>query len=235
MNDSVCDISRKRRGHSVCSQEEDLVSPVRICVSARVPARALQVLVARTHTKNSSVLTTQHASLLTSAWFTRSTTFTWRCNLSFVFFRMPMSKTSTPCGSAPAQTCWPRGGQTKWSNCGRSGQVNPPEARSLFFCIIADLKDGLWPHCWCHQACWLTEGPWTAARRASPASSLTPWWGSHLSSPVNGALRCFSLVWAFVFLGLQDPRRVLQQGGHAVAAGRLRSKGKGDSPPGVSD
>lgn len=66
MNDSVCDISRKRRGHSVCSQEEDLVSPVRICVSARVPARALQVLVARTHTKNSSVLTTQHASLLTS-------------------------------------------------------------------------------------------------------------------------------------------------------------------------
>lgn len=44
MNDSVCDISRKRRGHSVCSQEEDLVSPVRICVSARVPARALQVL-----------------------------------------------------------------------------------------------------------------------------------------------------------------------------------------------
>ncbi|XP_039899236.1 beta-arrestin-1 isoform X4 [Simochromis diagramma] len=35
---------RKRRGHSVCSQEEDLVSPVRICVPARVPARALQVL-----------------------------------------------------------------------------------------------------------------------------------------------------------------------------------------------
>lgn len=87
MNDSVCDISRKRRGHSVCSQEEDLVSPVRICVSARVPARALQILVARTHTKNSSVLTTQHASLLTSAWFTRSTTFTRRCNLSFVFFQ----------------------------------------------------------------------------------------------------------------------------------------------------
>ncbi|XP_039899235.1 beta-arrestin-1 isoform X3 [Simochromis diagramma] len=78
---------RKRRGHSVCSQEEDLVSPVRICVPARVPARALQVLVARTHTKNSSVLTTQHASLLTSAWFTRSTTFTRRCNVSFVFFQ----------------------------------------------------------------------------------------------------------------------------------------------------
>ncbi|XP_030599752.1 ATG16 autophagy related 16-like 2 isoform X5 [Archocentrus centrarchus] len=35
---------RKRRGHSVCSLEENLVSPVRICVSARVPARALQVL-----------------------------------------------------------------------------------------------------------------------------------------------------------------------------------------------
>ncbi|XP_039899234.1 beta-arrestin-1 isoform X2 [Simochromis diagramma] len=84
---SIKELFEKRRGHSVCSQEEDLVSPVRICVPARVPARALQVLVARTHTKNSSVLTTQHASLLTSAWFTRSTTFTRRCNVSFVFFQ----------------------------------------------------------------------------------------------------------------------------------------------------
>ncbi|XP_063349848.1 protein Atg16l2 isoform X2 [Pelmatolapia mariae] len=41
---SIKELFEKRRGHSVCSQEEDLVSPVRICVSARVPARALQVL-----------------------------------------------------------------------------------------------------------------------------------------------------------------------------------------------
>ncbi|XP_039633191.1 protein Atg16l2 isoform X1 [Perca fluviatilis] len=41
---------RKRRGHSVCSPEEELVFPVRICLSARVPARALQVLVTHTCT-----------------------------------------------------------------------------------------------------------------------------------------------------------------------------------------
>ncbi|XP_060903348.1 protein Atg16l2 isoform X1 [Labrus mixtus] len=35
---------RKRRGHSVCSLEEDLISPARICVSARVPVRARQVI-----------------------------------------------------------------------------------------------------------------------------------------------------------------------------------------------
>uniref|UniRef100_A0A3Q1GDQ8 Autophagy-related protein 16-2-like n=1 Tax=Acanthochromis polyacanthus TaxID=80966 RepID=A0A3Q1GDQ8_9TELE len=35
---------RKRRGHSVCSLEEDLVFPVGFCLSARVPVRALQVL-----------------------------------------------------------------------------------------------------------------------------------------------------------------------------------------------
>ena len=51
---SVCDVSRKRRGHSVCSLEEDLMCPVGICLSARVPARALQVLVTHetyTHTR----------------------------------------------------------------------------------------------------------------------------------------------------------------------------------------
>ncbi|XP_030599749.1 ATG16 autophagy related 16-like 2 isoform X2 [Archocentrus centrarchus] len=41
---SIKELFEKRRGHSVCSLEENLVSPVRICVSARVPARALQVL-----------------------------------------------------------------------------------------------------------------------------------------------------------------------------------------------
>ncbi|KAM9359638.1 ATG16 autophagy related 16-like 2 [Symphorus nematophorus] len=35
---------RKRRGHSVCSLEEDLMCPVGICLSARVPVRARQVL-----------------------------------------------------------------------------------------------------------------------------------------------------------------------------------------------
>ncbi|XP_067364340.1 protein Atg16l2-like isoform X3 [Channa argus] len=36
--------SRKRRGRSVCSLEEDLMGPVGICLAARVPVRALQVL-----------------------------------------------------------------------------------------------------------------------------------------------------------------------------------------------
>ncbi len=44
----VCDVSRKRRGHSVCSLEEDLVCPVGICLFARVPVRARQVLVIHT-------------------------------------------------------------------------------------------------------------------------------------------------------------------------------------------
>ncbi|KAK2846491.1 hypothetical protein Q5P01_009490 [Channa striata] len=35
---------RKRRGRSVCSLEEDLMGPVGICLAARVPVRALQVL-----------------------------------------------------------------------------------------------------------------------------------------------------------------------------------------------
>lgn len=35
---------RKRRGHSVCSHDEDLMCPVGICLSARVPVRARQVL-----------------------------------------------------------------------------------------------------------------------------------------------------------------------------------------------
>lgn len=41
----VCGISRKRRGRSVCGLEEDLMGPVGICLAARVPVRALQVLV----------------------------------------------------------------------------------------------------------------------------------------------------------------------------------------------
>ncbi|XP_041850153.1 protein Atg16l2 isoform X2 [Melanotaenia boesemani] len=41
---SIRHLFEKRRGHSVCSYQEDLPCPVGICVSARVPARALQVL-----------------------------------------------------------------------------------------------------------------------------------------------------------------------------------------------
>ncbi|XP_039633213.1 protein Atg16l2 isoform X4 [Perca fluviatilis] len=47
---SFRELFEKRRGHSVCSPEEELVFPVRICLSARVPARALQVLVTHTCT-----------------------------------------------------------------------------------------------------------------------------------------------------------------------------------------
>ncbi|XP_060903349.1 protein Atg16l2 isoform X2 [Labrus mixtus] len=41
---SIRELFQKRRGHSVCSLEEDLISPARICVSARVPVRARQVI-----------------------------------------------------------------------------------------------------------------------------------------------------------------------------------------------
>ncbi|XP_074535050.1 ATG16 autophagy related 16-like 2 isoform X2 [Halichoeres trimaculatus] len=41
---SIRELFQKRRGHSVCSQEEDLMIPVGFCLSARVPARARQVL-----------------------------------------------------------------------------------------------------------------------------------------------------------------------------------------------
>lgn len=36
---------KKRRGNTVCSLEEDLFTPVGICLMARVPAKALHVLV----------------------------------------------------------------------------------------------------------------------------------------------------------------------------------------------
>ncbi|XP_061576007.1 protein Atg16l2-like isoform X2 [Cololabis saira] len=41
---SIRGLFGRRRGHSVCSLEETLSFPVGVCVSARVPARALQVL-----------------------------------------------------------------------------------------------------------------------------------------------------------------------------------------------
>ncbi|XP_072247941.1 protein Atg16l2-like isoform X2 [Leuresthes tenuis] len=41
---SIRELFEKRRGHSVCSLEEDLQCPIGICVAARVPARAIQVL-----------------------------------------------------------------------------------------------------------------------------------------------------------------------------------------------
>ncbi|KAM7412396.1 hypothetical protein PAMA_019994 [Pampus argenteus] len=41
---SIKELFEKRRGHSVCSLEEDLLCPVGICLSARVPVRVLQVL-----------------------------------------------------------------------------------------------------------------------------------------------------------------------------------------------
>ncbi|XP_070827402.1 protein Atg16l2 isoform X2 [Chaetodon trifascialis] len=41
---SIKELFEKRRGHSVCSLEEDQMCPVGVCVSARVPTRARQVL-----------------------------------------------------------------------------------------------------------------------------------------------------------------------------------------------
>ncbi|KPP63189.1 autophagy-related protein 16-2-like, partial [Scleropages formosus] len=36
--------SRKRRGNSLCSLEEDLYAPLRVCLAARIPCRAIHVL-----------------------------------------------------------------------------------------------------------------------------------------------------------------------------------------------
>lgn len=56
---TLWDISRKRCGHSVGGLDDDLVCPAGICVSARVPVRALDVLVQR-----SAFLTAQEVPLL---------------------------------------------------------------------------------------------------------------------------------------------------------------------------
>ncbi|TDG95865.1 hypothetical protein EPR50_G00244450, partial [Perca flavescens] len=79
---------RKRRGHSVCSPEEDLMFPVRICLSARVPARALQVLEAHEQginavrfSSSSDLLATGGTDRLVKLWAVRAGSLSLRATL----------------------------------------------------------------------------------------------------------------------------------------------------------
>ncbi|XP_075932560.1 ATG16 autophagy related 16-like 2 isoform X3 [Anarhichas minor] len=79
---------RKRRGHSVCSLEEDLVFPVRFSSSARVPVRALQVLEAHEQginavrfSSSSQLLATGGTDREVKLWEVRSGSLTHRSTL----------------------------------------------------------------------------------------------------------------------------------------------------------
>ncbi|KAG8001708.1 Autophagy-related protein 16-2 [Nibea albiflora] len=80
--------SRKRRGHSVCSLEEDLMTPVGICLYARVPVRACQVLEAHEQginavrfSSSSDLLATGGTDRVIKLWEVRSGSLTHRATL----------------------------------------------------------------------------------------------------------------------------------------------------------
>uniref|UniRef100_A0A8C6KE19 Eukaryotic translation initiation factor 4H n=1 Tax=Nothobranchius furzeri TaxID=105023 RepID=A0A8C6KE19_NOTFU len=79
---------RKRRGHSVSSLKEDLLYPVGFCVSARVPARSLQVLEAHEQGINavrfsfsSDLLATGGTDRIVKLWELRAGSLTHRTTL----------------------------------------------------------------------------------------------------------------------------------------------------------
>ncbi|CAN9511233.1 unnamed protein product [Ophioblennius macclurei] len=79
---------RKRRGQSVCTRHEELFFPVRICQSARVPARALQVLEAHDQGINavrfssrSALVATGGTDRLVKLWDVRAGSLTHRATL----------------------------------------------------------------------------------------------------------------------------------------------------------
>ncbi|XP_070762316.1 protein Atg16l2 isoform X2 [Enoplosus armatus] len=79
---------RKRRGHSVCSLEEDLMCPVGVCLSARVPVRALQVLEAHEQginavrfSSSSDLLATGGTDRVIKLWEVRAGSLTHRATL----------------------------------------------------------------------------------------------------------------------------------------------------------
>ncbi|XP_047451131.1 protein Atg16l2-like isoform X2 [Mugil cephalus] len=85
---SIKGLFEKRRGHSVCSLQEDHACPVRICLSARVPARALQVLEAHDQDINavrfsssSDLLATGGTDCVIKLWEVRAGTLTHRGSL----------------------------------------------------------------------------------------------------------------------------------------------------------
>ncbi|XP_035477801.1 protein Atg16l2 isoform X3 [Scophthalmus maximus] len=79
---------RKRRGHSVCSLEEDLMCPVGVCLSARVPVRALHVLEAHEQgintvrfSSSSDLLATGGTDRVIKVWEVRAGSLTHRATL----------------------------------------------------------------------------------------------------------------------------------------------------------
>ncbi|XP_059187982.1 protein Atg16l2 isoform X2 [Centropristis striata] len=85
---SIRELFEKRRGHSVCSLEEDLVCPVGIWGSARVPVRALQVLEAHEQGINavrfsasSDLLATGGTDRVIKLWEVRAGSLTHRATL----------------------------------------------------------------------------------------------------------------------------------------------------------
>uniref|UniRef100_G3NKZ6 Uncharacterized protein n=1 Tax=Gasterosteus aculeatus TaxID=69293 RepID=G3NKZ6_GASAC len=85
---SFRDLFQRRRGHSVCSMEEDLVFPVRVNLYARVPVRALQVLEAHEQginavrfSSSSHLLATGGTDREVKVWEVRSGSLTHRTTL----------------------------------------------------------------------------------------------------------------------------------------------------------
>ncbi|XP_030259492.1 ATG16 autophagy related 16-like 2 isoform X3 [Sparus aurata] len=85
---SIRELFEKRRGHSVCSLEEDLMCPVGICVSARVPVRARQALEAHEQginavrfSSSSDLLATGGTDRVIKLWEVRAGSLTHRATL----------------------------------------------------------------------------------------------------------------------------------------------------------
>ncbi|XP_051253906.1 protein Atg16l2 isoform X2 [Dicentrarchus labrax] len=85
---SIKGLFEKRRGHSVCSLEEDLMCPVGVCLSARVPVRARQVLEAHEQginavrfSSSSDLLATGGTDRVIKLWEVRAGSLTHRATL----------------------------------------------------------------------------------------------------------------------------------------------------------
>ncbi|XP_039986630.1 protein Atg16l2 isoform X2 [Xiphias gladius] len=85
---SIKELFEKRRIHSVCNLEEDLMCPAGICLSARVPARALQVLEAHEQginavrfSSSSDLLATGGTDRVIKLWEVRAGSLTHRATL----------------------------------------------------------------------------------------------------------------------------------------------------------
>ncbi|XP_026228027.1 autophagy-related protein 16-2 isoform X2 [Anabas testudineus] len=85
---SIRKLFEKRRGRSVCSLEEDLMGPVGVCLAARVPVRALQVLEAHeqginavTFSPSSDLLATGGTDRVIKLWEVRAGSMTHRATL----------------------------------------------------------------------------------------------------------------------------------------------------------